>query len=446
MEGLQVAALHEIVALAVREVGELGLGALGIDEDVGLVGAAIDGGAAQLGEPERLGLRHPGGGRGGFDAARAVEMGVEPPGADILEAEYPRLAEGGVGDGGADLAGAVGRRGVVPVVALAGDEVPGEVGEVVDGGGAGQAVGVGIAVAPVGERPVHVDADGVDGGRGPQRVEVEVDVAGAVGGLVAEILGPVGGVGDLGAGGSDDSFHVGGEVCEGGDEGVGGGAVAYGRQPAELGTDDEGIDSAGGLGEVGVVEDEAAVGPLRGSGVDDGLLVDGEVAHVGGADEGGDLGGRGGGLVGRSRLAGSGRDGDAPAPGIGGLAGRACVGIGEGVAGGNVHQQEGRERHVAAPRLEILDGGDDGLIGRRAAVGGAAVDEADKVGLSAADAGDAPDEGLGDLVGEVHARADLAVGGAQVGAEPGDDEIDGRDVGQRGLELIEGDGPVAAAL
>ena len=74
---------------------------------------------------------------------------------------------------------------------------------------------MGVAVAPVGERPVDVDADGVDGGRGPQRVEVEVDVARAVGGLVAEILRPVGGVGDLGAGGGDDGFHVGGEVDEG---------------------------------------------------------------------------------------------------------------------------------------------------------------------------------------------------------------------------------------
>jgi hypothetical protein len=58
---------------------------------------------------------------------------------------------------------------------------------------------MGVAVAPVGERPVDVNAHGVDGGRGPQRVEVEVDVAGAVGGLMAEVLRPVGGLGDAGA-------------------------------------------------------------------------------------------------------------------------------------------------------------------------------------------------------------------------------------------------------
>ena len=33
------------------------------------------------------------------------------------------------------------------------------------------------AVAPVGQRPVDVDADGVDGRGRPQRIEVEIDVA-----------------------------------------------------------------------------------------------------------------------------------------------------------------------------------------------------------------------------------------------------------------------------
>ena len=70
--------------------------------------------------------------------------------------------------------------------------------------------------------------------------------------------------------------------------------------------DDEGVDAAGGRGEMGVVQDEAAVGPLGGAGVDDALVGDGEVGDVGGADEGGDLGGGGGGLVGACR-AGRGR-------------------------------------------------------------------------------------------------------------------------------------------
>ncbi len=134
VEGLQVAALHEVVALAVREVGQVRFRALRVDEDVGLVGAAVDRGAAELREPEGLGLRHPGGGGGGLDAGGAVEMLVQPPGADVLEAEHPGLA-GAVGDGRAGLRLAVGEAGVVPVVALAGDDVSSEVAEVVDGGG-----------------------------------------------------------------------------------------------------------------------------------------------------------------------------------------------------------------------------------------------------------------------------------------------------------------------
>jgi hypothetical protein len=36
------------------------------------------------------------------------------------------------------------------------------------------------AIAPVGERPVGVDADGVYVGRCPQRIEMEVDVSAAI--------------------------------------------------------------------------------------------------------------------------------------------------------------------------------------------------------------------------------------------------------------------------
>ena len=70
---------------------------------------------------------------------------------------------------------------------------------------------MGGAVAPVGEGPVDVDADGVDGGRGPERVEVKDDIVRAVGWLVAKVFRPVGGVENFGAG-AKDGFHVGGEL------------------------------------------------------------------------------------------------------------------------------------------------------------------------------------------------------------------------------------------
>ncbi len=71
-----------------------------------------------------------------------------------------------------------------------------------------------------------------------------------------------------------DRFHVGGESGERGDERIGGGAVAHRGEAAHLAADDEGVDAAGGLSEMRVVQDEAAEGPLVGAGVDDGLAID----------------------------------------------------------------------------------------------------------------------------------------------------------------------------
>ena len=58
-------------------------------------------------------------------------------------------------------------------------------------------------VAPVRQRHVVVDADEIDVGVRPERVEVEIHVARAIAGVVAEIFRPVGGVADLHAGAED---------------------------------------------------------------------------------------------------------------------------------------------------------------------------------------------------------------------------------------------------
>ncbi len=110
------------------------LGRLRVEEDVRLVGAPVDGGTAELGEPDRLGLRRPRRRRPALHPARAVVMRVRPPGAQILVAEDPRLAGGAVGDRGADLRGAVGGAGIEPVEAFAARDVRLQVGPVVDRG------------------------------------------------------------------------------------------------------------------------------------------------------------------------------------------------------------------------------------------------------------------------------------------------------------------------
>ena len=215
-------------------------------------------------------------------------MRVPPPGAEIFAAKDPRLA-GSVRDRRAHLGVAIGGAGVVPIVALASEEIGFEVAEVIDRASAGDAIDVVVAVAPVGERPVAVDGNGVDGGRRPERIEVEKDIVGAIGGLVAEILRPVGGVGDFRSG-TDDRFDVGGEGGKCCDEGIGRRVGTHLRQAAQLRADDDGIDAAGGNSEAGVVQDHAPERPLRGAVVDDRIAGDGELGGGGGADEGCELG------------------------------------------------------------------------------------------------------------------------------------------------------------
>ena len=74
VERLQIAALHEVVARTQGIIGQERFRAFRIDEDVGLVGALVDGRAAEFHEPDGFGLRDPGGGCGGLGAAGAVVM------------------------------------------------------------------------------------------------------------------------------------------------------------------------------------------------------------------------------------------------------------------------------------------------------------------------------------------------------------------------------------
>ena len=71
---------------------------------------------------------------------------------------------------------------------------------------------------------------------------------------------------------------------------------------------------------------------------------------------------------------------------------------------------------------------------------------ADDGGGVARETANGPGLGRSDLVGAVDSRAQLALRGVERGAKPADDERDGFGVGERGLQLVEGDGPVGAAL
>ncbi len=71
----------------------------------------------------------------------------------------------------------------------------------------------------------------------------------------------------------------------------------------------------------------------------------------------------------------------------------AGVRIGEGVAGRDVHQDEGREHDAMAAIFQIANGGDDGLVGWRAAVGRLIIGVRDDGGGGAIDARHRPDKG-----------------------------------------------------
>ena len=80
-----------------EKYGSAAVGRFRIGKRARLVGALVDGGTADLGEPDRLALRHPGGRRAKLGAADALVMRVRPPVPEILGAKHPRLAEA-VGD------------------------------------------------------------------------------------------------------------------------------------------------------------------------------------------------------------------------------------------------------------------------------------------------------------------------------------------------------------
>ncbi|SUZ33570.1 hypothetical protein ROE7235_03342 [Roseibaca ekhonensis] len=260
---LEIRALDRVVPPAAREMRREALGRFRVEEHVGLVGPPVDGGTAQLGEPDRLRLRYPCGGRPAFHPARAVVVRVRPPGAQILVAEDPWLAGGAIRDGRPNLRGAIRRAGIEPVEAFAARDVRLQIGAVIDRGPALGPVEMLEPVAPVRQRHVVVDPDEIDLRIGPERVEVEEHVARAVARLVPEIFAPVRSIANRRAG-PEDRADIGKQVAKGLHRRIGGCARADRRQPRHLGADQESIDPARRRAEMGVVQHHAPQTPVAG--------------------------------------------------------------------------------------------------------------------------------------------------------------------------------------
>ena len=97
-----------------------------------------------------------------------------------------------------------------------------------------------------------------------------------------------------------------------------------------------------------------------------------------------------------------------------------------------------------AARLQIADGCNDGLIRRRATIGGAAVVQADERRIGARETGNRPTEWGGLLLGIVDGRTNETIAGAQIRTEPTDHERRRLGMRQSLPELIERDSPVRA--
>jgi hypothetical protein len=299
----EAAGLDQVVAAAARG-GRAGvLGRFRVGEDVGAVGALVHRRHPDLGEPDRLSPRHPGR-RAGLETAVPLDVRVRPPAHEVLGPEDPGLGEAPVGDRGADLRRPVGLAGIGPVEGLAGPEPALEVGRVVDRIGERQ-VGMGVPVAPVGQGRVVVDPHRVDGRVREQRVEGEADRGTAVA-HVGAVFRPVGGV---------DELDVRAE------------ALAQGRrQAAEAlhGGVAARLRPHPGEADELAAEDEAGERiPRRGPGGRQGRVMQHERTIL--REEGRHLRAGRGAAVRARRLPGGGVAGDAPAPGIGRLAGTSII-------------------------------------------------------------------------------------------------------------------------
>ena len=115
-------------------------------------------------------------------------MGIRPPAAEILGPEHPGFAVSAVGDRRPGLGVPCSIGGVEPVEVFTALDVRLQIGRIVNARPAARGIQVCCAVPPIRQGQIVVDADEVDVGIGPEWIEVEIEIAGAIAGLVAEVF------------------------------------------------------------------------------------------------------------------------------------------------------------------------------------------------------------------------------------------------------------------
>ena len=385
-----------------REIRPAALAALGIGKQIRLVGALVDGAAAELREPDRLPPGHPRRRRRRTHPARPVVMGIAPPAHEVLVSPHPGFAIGAVGDRRARSRAAVLVGGVVPVEALAAGDIGAQIAEIVRPVPRRRVRPV--LAAPVGERHVVVDAHRIDIGRGPQRIEMEEFLAAAR--LHAGIFAPVRGIGQHRR--RQQRPRLGGETHQRRNERESVRRPARKTQPAQLRADDEAVDPRR-RAEPGIVQHEIAIARRERR----------DLARR-----------RGRPLRGRQYR-------DPPAPRIGRLAQRIVL--------GNIQQQQRIERHPEPARPEVGDRRQHRGVGRRAAIGWAAIVRRHHADVAAPQPRHRP-FGADHLAHRrLHLGRDRAGAAAQIVAEPGDHQRHLLEVGAERRQLVERQRPVGDA-
>ncbi|MNS45111.1 hypothetical protein D3C72_775710 [compost metagenome] len=190
---LQRPPLHPVVARPRRMRRQGVLGTLEVLKQIGRIAAPVHRRTAELGQPDRLHPRNPGRRRRRPHARDPLMVSVRPPPLQVLGSIQPVLAMRPVADRRPHLSRPILGAGVIPVEVLAARDLHRQIGRVrrpLER----LRIQPAVARAPVAQRRIPVDADVIDVGIGPQRVQMEPRLAVL---LPAEILRPVRRIGQL---------------------------------------------------------------------------------------------------------------------------------------------------------------------------------------------------------------------------------------------------------
>ena len=298
------------------------------------------------------------------------------PAGDILMTEHKMLAMRRVIDRCTVLRVARRLIRIIPVKRLPARDLGRQIGRVIRCGISCQRIEMIVAITPIPERRIPVDADEIDIRTRPERIQRKQDIARSVPRHIGAILGPVCPIGNLRP--RQDRLHLRRERHQRLNERKRARRILHAAEAHHLAADQERLDPARLGGQLSMMQDEVPE-PVRSVH---------ETIN----------------LTARRRGAIC-RHADPPAPG------KALA----------IHEQEGRQRHRQAPRFHLLYRPDDAPIRRRAPIIRMAVLIAgNDIGIAPRDARHLPRIGHRYPLSRFHARMDFARPRLDTGPEPTD--------------------------